>query len=121
MATVHESRRACLVMLLERWKAEDRGSQRAFADYCNINPGYISQMALGGRDIGGSSARRIEKAFMLEEGYMDNYLPGELDPIAEEAATIMRQLKDDRQKGIEYLRSLLKAQMLERELKREGD
>lgn len=120
MATAHESRRACLVMLLEKWKAEDKGSQRAFADYCNINPGYISQMALGGRDIGSASARRIEKAFMLEQGYMDTYLSGDSDPIADEAATIMRQL-NDRQKGIEYLRSLLKAQLLESEITHEDD
>lgn len=118
--TVHESRRQCLIMLVEKWKSESghKPSQRAFADYSEINPGHLSQMVNGSREIGSAIARRIEKKLMLQEGYMDNYAQDENDPLADEANSLISQMSPDRRKaGIEYLRSLLKAQILEDELK----
>lgn len=118
--TVSEARRACLTMLLEKWKAEPghKNSQRAFAEYCGISPGHISQMATGSREIGHAVARRIEKKLMLENGFMDNYIKNEQDPVVEEASTLINQMDSDRRKdSLEYLRSLLKAQLLEEKLK----
>ena len=113
--TAHVARRQHLIFLLEKWKAESRGSQRAFADFCSSNPAHVSQMKKGDREMGDSVARRIEKAFSLTEGYMDRPIDAESeDPLDTEAAALMQQLHDEHKKrGLTYLRTLLKSQEIE--------
>ncbi len=116
--TAKEIRRERLVLLIEKWKAEGNGSQRAFADKCELNTVHVSQMVKGDRGMGEAIARRIEKNLLMPEGYMDTPLDSDIDPDSEEMNALFSQLKGERRKtGIEYVRSLLKTQAMEDELK----
>lgn len=46
-------------------------SQRAFADRCNLSPGFVSQMNNRTRNIGDAVAADIETALGLPHGWMD--------------------------------------------------
>ncbi len=116
--TAKEIRRERLILLIEKWKAEGNGSQRAFADKCGLSTVHVSQMIKGDRGMGDAIARRVEKGMLLPEGYMDTPLDSGTDPESEEMNALFSQLKGERKKtGIEYIRSLLKTQAMEDELK----
>ena len=116
-STARKSRRQHLILLIEKWKSEKRGSQKAFADFCSSNPAHVSQMKKGDREVGDAVARRIEKSFSLPEGYMDKSIDiDSKDPLDQEAATLFQQLQaESKKKGIVYLRALLQSQNIERD------
>lgn len=50
---------------------EKEGSAEAVARKANISGAYLRQIRMGYRNMGPATARKIEKAFGLEKGYLD--------------------------------------------------
>jgi len=63
---ISELRRLNLATLIKK-----HGSQRGFADRIELAPSYISQLAVGTRNIGENTARKIEEKLNLDDGWFD--------------------------------------------------
>ena len=68
---IHMIRRRNLNLLLAQFKAEKRGLQKDWAAKADMVPDHVTQIKNGHRDMGGDIARRIEKRFNLDVGWMD--------------------------------------------------
>lgn len=70
---IDEIRYKNLATLIERHGGAAYGRKKRFADKCNMNPAYVSQLTNKVRNIGKQVAREIEKALGLEKGWMDQH------------------------------------------------
>lgn len=82
--TAHEVRKANLVALIRDFYGD---SQAEFARALSVSPSYVNQLVRGpeggGRGMGASTARRIEKLQGLPKGWMDaEHTAGEVESIS---------------------------------------
>jgi len=68
MADVFDFRRRNLTLVMNHYA---QGKQVALAERTDLNDRYISQLVTGRRNMGNQTARKIERALRLPEGYMD--------------------------------------------------
>lgn len=109
-------RRKRLKMLVDKTKNDEGLSQARFAKKCGLDAAHLSQMLTGKRGIGLSVARRVEEAFLLEQGFLDRPISDDLNQeILTEAASLLNQMEDQEvAASLEFMKNLLKKQKLER-------
>lgn len=86
MATIRDIRKARLTEILAQLSISD------VARKLNVERAYVSALKTGARNIGNKTARKIEAAFELPEGWMD--IAGEHQPFGR-AAGELQQLAGD--------------------------
>lgn len=73
--TVTEARRANYLTLFKRFQEKNyqigHGIVKAFAAKVGVSDAYMSHIRCGRKEVGTKTARRMEEAFGLPEGWMD--------------------------------------------------
>lgn len=99
MDTIKEIRR---FRLNEIFKHSRCHTEREFAIKCEVAPSHMNAMRVGEREIGFAVARRIENAFGLEEGWMDQSVT---NPIVE--SMFQKMFNKINKKDQDYILDLL--------------
>ncbi len=65
--SIHDTRKENLLALIKRF-----GTQKAFADKADFPPTYVSQLVTDVRNVGGTTARKIETNLNLPKDWMES-------------------------------------------------